>query len=191
MAILRHLGTMTIPNKRIAVPLVRQAYDYSCGPAALASCLYYWGVWDGREPELYSLLNTDEEGTSGYDIMSVAISFGLQVVYKKGLILDDLEQYLNDGYTCILNIQAWGDFGPGTDFETVWEDGHYIVLTNLINDDVEYMDPSVPGQYVRLSRSKFEARWHDWSDDGETKEYHTAIMLKGDKAVDLTLPYRI
>jgi predicted double-glycine peptidase len=39
------------------VSLVRQAYEYSCGAAALASCR--------REPELYPLLNTDEDGTSG------------------------------------------------------------------------------------------------------------------------------
>lgn len=173
------------------VPLVRQAYDYSCGAASLASCLYYWGVWTGREPELYPLLGTDEDGTSGCDIIQVAISFGLQAVYKNGLILDDLRNYLDLGYTCILSVQAWGDYGADTDFSEVWEDGHYIVLTNLINDDVEYMDPSVPGRYVRLSRNEFEARWHDWSDDGLTKEYHTAIMLKGDKAVDLTVPFRI
>lgn len=173
------------------VPLVRQAYDYSCGAAALASCLYYWGVWIGREPELYPLLNTTENGTSGCDIIRVANGFGLSVVNRNDLDLLGLKEYLDLGYTCILNIQAWGDYGPSTDFSRVWEDGHYIVLTNLINDEVEYMDPSVPGQYVRLSNSNFMARWHDWSDDGLCHEYHTAIMIKGDKAVDLSLPFRI
>ena len=175
----------------ILVPLVRQAYDYSCGAAALASCLYYWGVWDGREPELYPLLNTDTEGTSGVDIMQVALHFGLDVIYKKNLSLGDLKPYLDSGYTAILNIQAWGSFTSETDFEEVWEDGHYIVLVNLINNDVVFMDPSIAGRYGLLSRGEFEARWHDWSDDGETKEYHTAILLKGDKPKDLTQPYRL
>lgn len=181
-----HLCTMTT-----YVPLVRQAYDYSCGAAALASCLYYWGIWTGREPELYPLLGTNEDGTSGCDIIRVANGFGLSVVYKNDLSLLELNQYLDLGYTCILNIQAWGDYGPDTDFDDVWEDGHYVVLTNLINDEVELMDPSVPGQYLRLSRGEFLARWHDWSDDGSAKEYHTAIMLLGQKAVDLSQPYRI
>lgn len=172
-------------------PLVRQAYDYSCGAAALASCLYYWGVWTGREPELYPLLGTDEEGTSGYSIMEVATSFGLEVIYRNNLKLNDLKGYLDSGYTCILNIQAWGNYTHMTEFEDVWEDGHYVVLANLINDDVELMDPSIAGQYGRLSRREFEARWHDWSDDGLTKEYHTAILLKGVKVIDLTQPYRI
>ncbi len=171
------------------VPLVRQAYDYSCGAAALASCLYYWGVWDGREPELYPLLNTDSEGTSGVDIMHTAESFGLEVIYRRNIGLGDLKGYLDLGYTAILNIQAWGQYNASTDFSEVWEDGHYVVLVNLINNDVLVMDPSIPGQYGLLSRNDFEARWHDWSDDGETKEYHTAILLKGDKPIDLSRPY--
>lgn len=173
------------------VPLVRQAFDYSCGAAALASCLYYWGVWEGRETELYPLLNTDSEGTSGEDIMLVAESFGLEVVYKNNLGIGDLKSYLDSGYTCILNIQAWGNYGPNADFEEVWEDGHYVVLANLISNEIEVMDPAIPGRYGILSITEFEARWHDWSDDGETKEHHTAILLRGTKVADLTQPYRI
>lgn len=173
------------------VPLVRQAYEYSCGAAALASCLYYWGVWGGREPELYPLLNTDEEGTSGCDIINVAQSFGLEVVYRNKLTINDLKEYLQLGYTAILNIQAWGQYDDTTDFEEVWEDGHYVVLVNLINDDIIIMDPSIAGRYGRLSRDKFEARWHDWSDDGLTKEYHTAIFLRGQKVADLNEAFDI
>lgn len=175
----------------INVPLVRQAYDYSCGAASLASCLYYWGVWTGREPELYSLLGTNEEGTSSFAIMEAATSFGLEVIYRNNLKINDLREYLASGYTCILNMQAWGGYNHMTDFEDIWDDGHYVVLVNLINDDVELMDPSIAGRYGRLSKAKFEARWHDWSDDGLTKEYHTAILLKGDKVVDLAQPYCI
>jgi hypothetical protein len=123
--------------------------------------------------------------------MDCAKSFGLEVLYYNNLEIGDLGAYLEAGYTCILNIQAWGNYDSMTDFEEVWEDGHYVVLVNLINDDVELMDPSIAGQYGRLSRKEFEARWHDWSDDGSSKEYHTAILLRGVKEVDLTQPYRI
>lgn len=170
------------------VPLVRQSYDYSCGAASLASCFYYWGVWSGREPELYPLLGTNNDGTKGQCIIQVAERFGLQVIYRHGLSLGDLKSYLESGYTAILNIQAWGTYGPSTNFEEVWEDGHYVVLVNLINNDIVFMDPSVAGQYASMSRNQFESRWHDWSDDGQTKEYHTAILLKGERVVDLTQP---
>lgn len=123
--------------------------------------------------------------------MEAARSFGLDVSYRNNLGLGDLKAYLDAGYTCILNIQAWGNYDSQTNFEEVWEDGHYVVLVNLINDDVEVMDPSIAGQYGRLSRNEFEARWHDWSDDGSSKEYHTAILLRGVKEIDLSQPYRI
>lgn len=173
------------------VPIVRQAFDYSCGAACLASCLYYWGVWDGREPELYQLLDTDIDGTSGHSIMEVAQSFGLEVVYRNNLGMGDLKAYLDMGYTAILNIQAWGQFDSTTDFGEVWEDGHYVVLVNLLNTEVLMMDPSVAGRYAIMSKTEFEARWHDWSDEGDSKEYHTAILLKGKRAIDLTQPYYI
>ena len=66
-----------------------------------------------------------------------------------------------------------------------------MVLANLINGSVVMMDPSVAGRYARLSRIEFEARWHDWSDDGSTKEYHTAILLKGKNKAELSIPYDI
>lgn len=173
------------------VPMVRQAYDYSCGAAALASCLYYWKVWDGREPELYQLLDTDIEGTSGASIMEVAGVFGLEVVYRNNLGISDLRSYLDLGYTAILNVQAWGNYGVETDFEEVWEDGHYVVLVNVTNSDIIIMDPAVAGRYTILSIAEFEKRWHDWSDDGDSKEYHTAILLKGNQVLDIGQPYRI
>jgi predicted double-glycine peptidase len=185
---LNHKGDISMATY---VPLVRQSYEYSCGAASLASCLYYWGVWSGREPELYSLLKTTTDGTLGCNIMQVASEFGLEVLYKRNLGIGDLKAYLDAGYTCILNMQAWGNYTTETNFEEVWEDGHYVVLVNLINDDIEVMDPSIAGQYGRLSNVKFETRWHDWSDDGNSKEYHTAILLRGQKVNDLSRPYRI
>lgn len=172
-------------------PLVRQATDFSCGPAALASCLYYWGVWDGRESELYPLLNTDCEGTSGCDIIQVAKEMGLQVQYHNNLSIGDLRQILADGWTAILNVQAWGKYDASTDFSQVWEDGHYVVLANLTDSDVVMMDPSVAGQYAILSIPQFEARWHDWSDEGDYQEFHTAILLRGEEVADLSHPLRI
>lgn len=172
-------------------PLVRQANDFSCGAAALASCLYYWGVWDGRETELYHDLGTTCDGTSGAGIMSVAERMGLQVQYRNKLTVDDLRVWMDKGWTAILNIQAWGKYDETTNFGEVWEDGHYVVLANLTNSDIIMMDPGVAGQYAIMSIEEFDQRWHDWSDEGDNQEFHTAILLKGDKVMDLAQPLRI
>ena len=172
-------------------PLVRQANDFSCGAAALASCLYYWGVWDGRETELYQDLGTTCDGTTGAGIISVAEKMGLQTRYHNNLSLGDLRQILSEGWTAILNVQAWGKYGPDTDFSEVWDDGHYVVLANLTDSDIIVMDPSVAGRYAILSLVQFESRWHDWSDEGDYQEFHTAILLRGDEVADLTQPLRI
>lgn len=172
-------------------PLVRQATDFSCGPAALASCLYYWGVFDGREDELYPLLGTTCEGTSGAGIMKAARSFGLQTRYMNNLTTNELRTILAAGWTAILNMQSWGKYDASTDFSQVWDDGHYVVLANLTDSDIVLMDPSVAGRYAILSIEQFESRWHDWSDDGDYQEFHTAILLKGDCVADLSQPLRI
>jgi predicted double-glycine peptidase len=172
-------------------PLVRQAYEYSCGAAALASCLYYWGVFTGRETELYQQLGTTTEGTCALGIMKTASSYGLEVRYRTRLTVDDLRVYLEQGHTCILNIQAWGEYDEHTNFGEVWEDGHYVVLANVTDSDIIIMDPSIPGQYGIMSIEQFNARWHDWSDDGDYCEYHTAILLRGEDIAELEKPFRI
>lgn len=168
-------------------PLVRQAYDYSCGAASLASCLYYWGVWTGREPELYSTLGTTCEGTCGAGIMKAAEAYGLEVKYRSKLTTDDLADWMDQGYTCILNIQAWGEYDEQTNFGEVWDDGHYVVLADVTDSDIIVMDPSIPGQYGTISIKQFNERWHD----GEDREYHTAILLKGEKAINTAELFRI
>jgi uncharacterized protein len=172
-------------------PLVRQATDFSCGPAALASCLYYWGVWDGRESELYPLLGTTCDGTNAAGIMRVAEGFGLTVEYKNKLTVSDLKDILAAGWTAILNVQAWGKYDETTNFGEVWDDGHYVVLANLTDSDIVMMDPSVAGRYAILSIAQFDERWHDWNDEGSEHEFHTAILLRGQVPMDLSQPLRI
>ena len=175
--------------KPIKVPLVRQSHEYSCGAASLASCLYYWGVWSGRETELYPIIGTSRDGTRGNGIIRGAKHFGLDVVYKDRLSINDLSKLIADGYTAILDIQAWGSYTSETDFEKVWNDGHYVVLVNVINDQVILMDPAVPGRYTSISKSRLEERWHDWNDTGSKKEYHGAILIKGKRSIDSLSEY--
>lgn len=163
----------------LRIPLVRQSQDYSCGAASLASVFYYWGVWDGREPELFPLLDTNEEGTGGESIMQVARDFGLSASYEENMTIDRLNALVQEGNTLIINIQAWVT-SPIVDWSQVWDDGHYVVVVGIKDGIVFMMDPATAGRYGMLTVSDLEARWHDYTDeDGSGYAHHPAIIIKG------------
>lgn len=163
------------------VPLVRQAYEYSCGAASLASCLYYWNVWDGREPELYPHTGTTHYGTSGRGITKVARRKGLKARTERGMTIKRLRTLLRQGKTVILSIQAWGVYDKDTNMEDIWEDGHYVVLVDIKGRLVTMMDPAVAGKYHMMTVDELLACWHDYSDTGDKKEHYSGIVLWGKK----------
>jgi predicted double-glycine peptidase len=150
-----------------AIPLLQQELEYSCGAASLASILIYWQVWSGQEDELYSLLNTDMDGTRGEKLIEVAQSFGLTAWSESELWIDDLRRYLLEGCTLILSIQAEG---------VGWEEGHYVVLAEVQADKVVVMDPAW-GEYRTISIVELMTIWHDYDDQGR-HDYQGAIILK-------------
>lgn len=170
----------------ILVPIVRQRHDYSCGAACLASCLSYWGLWENTgESELYSLLGTTTAGTSAAQITAAAKEYDLQVEYQLQLTIPDLQRIVAEGKTAILSVQAWGDYPPDTDMRTIWESGHYVVLVKATNSHVTVMDPDLPtGSYRTLQIDQFQRGWHDYSDDGELREYGAALVLSLPKEED-------
>jgi len=175
----------------IYVPLVRQAYEYSCGAASLASCLYYWGKWDGREPELYSRCGTTNQGTSSSGLIKTARQFGLKVKYRRGLQIKDLRKLVKQGRTVILSIQAWGNYTSKTNMMDIWEDGHYVVLVGIRGDEVLLMDPGLAGSYRVMTVNRLLQCWHDWSDSGDSKEYNTGIILWGRQVKKAIRPLKI
>lgn len=175
----------------IYVPLVRQAYEYSCGAASLASCLYYWGKWDGREPELYNRCGTTDQGTASAGLIKVAKEYGLRVSYKSGLRVADLKRLVSEGKTVILSIQAWGDYKKTTNMMDIWEDGHYVVLVGFRGAEVMLMDPGLAGTYRVMPVSQLLECWHDWSDTGDSKEFNTGIILSGRRVKSAIRPIKI
>jgi len=174
----------------VYVPLVRQSYEYSCGAACLASVLYYWGVWDGREPELYPLCGTTWNGTPGKGIIEVCKSFDLDVSSRSSLDMEDLAGLIVEGYTVILSIQAWGNYTEDTDMRQVWDDGHYVVLVGVEGDEVILMDPSVAGSYRRMSVKELMACWHDYDDSGEM-DWCAGIIIRGQGPAGAVRPVSI
>ncbi len=154
----------------------------------LTSILYYWGVYDDGEGALYSsLMTTPEDGTEPKMLAKIAQKkFGLEAKIKVRQTINDLRQALRDGYTTIIDIQAWHEDalrrGP-IDWKNTWEDGHYVVVVGLDNQYIYVMDPSLHGGYGFIPLHELMDRWHDYEDRTGTvqRNYQLAIYIRGEK----------
>ncbi|HEY8280705.1 MAG TPA: cysteine peptidase family C39 domain-containing protein [Bdellovibrionota bacterium] len=177
-----------LPANHLAVPVVSQATNYTCGAAALLSVLYYWHVTDENESTLAKALEADpENGTTPEKIQEVAKTFGLQAEIREGLNLGDLEAALKKGETVIVEAQAWRSEGqPELPWSEVWEDGHYLVLIGMDAHYVYFMDPSAHTGYGYIPRDEFMDRWHDYDvyDGNPVRHYQLAIFLKGGRSLN-------
>lgn len=189
----RDPGTPELPANALRVPLVSQATDYTCGPAALLSILLYWNLdADLNESDLArSMGTTYENGTSPAQIIAFAKSRGLETKLRENLSLDDLRNALKAGETWMLMIQAWSDdppvWGPPLPrWSERWGDGHYGVLVAMDSENIYLMDPSSRGQYGYMPLKEFVDRWHDLDFDPvqqvERKFNHAAITFRGESA---------
>jgi ABC-type bacteriocin/lantibiotic exporter with double-glycine peptidase domain len=151
--------------KLLPVPLISQAHPYSCGAAALMATLVYFGRFDEAESRLDDELGVDpKQGTRVTSIVAAARRFGLQAEARTGMTLDDLGREVSRGSVVIVAIQAWPS-AKIEDWNTSWEDGHYVVVVGLSAERVFVMDPSVRTGYAYLRRKDFLARWHDYDLD--------------------------
>ena len=174
----------SLPKNSIMLPLMRQSTFYTCGVASLQSCLYYWQVYDSTEEQLaIQCGTTEEQGTPPESIVKVAQSYNLTAFLKENCDLNDLKVAIHDGFTVILDVQAWTDLQEPVDWKNDWEDGHYVGLVGIDDEYVYLMDPSTGGTYAFVPISELLDRWHDYEllEDGSRREYvHSAIYIKGD-----------
>ncbi|MBI3533954.1 MAG: C39 family peptidase [Deltaproteobacteria bacterium] len=177
----------SLPKNYLQVPIIRQATDYSCGPASLLGVLNYWQVYEGAESELYSVLGTTEKnGTEPQKLLEGAKKYGLTADMKENLELADLKAALQKSETVILSYQAWRDEdSKDKPWSEIWEDGHYGVLVAMDSEFLYLMDPSYARGYVYVSQAEFLERWHDYEDrEGKKWKYqHIAIFIHGEKPV--------
>lgn len=153
----------TLPDNAFAMPLVRQQQDYSCGPAAMSAVLQYFGVWKGREQELYKLLETSTiHGTLPENLALGARHFGLTATVEQLMTVEKLRALLAEGKTVILELQAWREPAkPQKRWRDTWADGHYVVLIGMDAEFAYCMDPSTEGAYTYLPLRELIERWHD------------------------------
>jgi len=164
----------------IKIPMVRQPNDYSCGACCVQSILSYYG----RELDQKTLekdTNTSKEaGADHRDIIKCFKSKGLEVELQKGMLLSDLQLFIDEEVPVIVMIQAWAK-NP-TDLEKGWNNGHYVVVIGYDENNIYCMDPSVLGNYAYLKRDEFLKRWHD--QDMDIKLRQAGIIVKGVKMYD-------
>lgn len=173
-----------LPEAAFPLPLVTQRTNYSCGAAALLSVLKYWRAFDGVEQDLYGPLGTTRaQGTHPAKITEVARKFGLQAQFGENLKLADLWNALRAGGTVILDLQAWADEEPSSpgEWDALWEDGHYVVLTAMDENYLYAMDPSTEDAYTYVHLEEFMHRWHDYeTENGRPRRYfQSAIFIRG------------
>lgn len=174
----------------------RQETDYSCGVAAFMPIGRYWGVYNGPEKELYRLFEVDPEtGTPELALEKGAKYFGLEAFIRQNVSIATLRLALAEGYTPILEIQAWPiNPTPGFDWENDWDDGHYVALMAIDDHYAYFMDSAVEehGQYAAMSLRDLDKRWHNWADlgppTGEFKAQHLAVFIRGHKRYPIDLP---
>jgi len=174
-----------LPDDALKIPLTPQATSYSCGAAAMLAVLIYWQVYDGNESSLYEpLKTTPENGTDPVNMLKFAQELGLKAELRMRQTLDDVEEKFDEGYTIILDFQAWAEdrrVTPLTDWPNRWEDGHYAVLVAYDDYNLYFMDPSTHARYAFVPRKEFLDRWHDYEErDGvRVENYQLALYIKG------------
>jgi predicted double-glycine peptidase len=169
-----------VPPRALGVPAVRQATDYSCGPAALLAVLRYWRAFGGGERDLYAPLHTSvKDGTEPWALEAYARERGLTAQYRVGATVDELRRALAAGQTVILDLQAWRDDDRA--WSTDWDDGHYVVLIAMDARRLYVMDPSADSGYAWLELDDFVTRWHDYVKEGDriVRLQHMAVFVAG------------
>ncbi len=150
----------------IHIPITRQATNYTCGAAVLASVLHWLDPkLDFTEDKLARQLKSNRtDGTTIASIDAFAKGLGLYVNWRDAWTIGDLEGSVAKGIPVIVLIQAYADFGSAGsayDWKNDWKNGHFVVVNGLDEKNVYMMDPSSRGTYTYIPRKDFLDRWHD------------------------------
>jgi predicted double-glycine peptidase len=187
-------GEVALPANALAVPLVRQETNYSCGDAVVLALLRYWKQDQyaaTKESALYAPLETTaEDGTDPHPMGAYLSSLGLGADYRDGVetTLRDLESAIDRHEPPIVNLQAWRDEQTNkADWATDWDDGHYVVLVGYDSARWYFMDPSTDGEYAFMPKAELEDRWHDVVGPASVHTQHITLFVHGDgSALDPT-----
>jgi len=133
------------------------------------------------------MLNTTEDaGTRPETTGTVSRSLGLSAGMRTDRSLKELEASLSAGIPVIAGMQAWRDNTSPPFWADDWDDGHYLVVIGLGNENAYLEDLPILGARSMIPRNEFLARWHDLDekdirDPGVTTYRRPGIFIRGEK----------
>ena len=156
----------TAEPKLIAIPLMRQATDHTCGVASLQAILAYYGV-DCREDLLAQKLKADQYANID-EIGNYMTGLGFTVKRHDNMSLAQLKDCIDRGQPLMVCVQAWEPEGTTLEqYQNCWDAGHWVVVIGYDAQNIYVMDPSTAGNYAFVPTAEFMVRWHD-RDDRQT-----------------------
>lgn len=165
----------------IKVPLCLQENPYSCGVACVQSILAGYGLIY-RQDALSELLKQKPVfGTDYRNIISYMEMLGFQVSFHIDMDIELVREYIDEGITPILVIQAWKE--DAIDYPCDWRDSHYVIACGYDENRLLFMDPWTLGNYTFITEHDLINRWH-FVDLSGSHYYNSGLILKHD-----TLPY--
>lgn len=141
---------------------VMQATSYTCGVACALAILDYYGIAEPEDRVASQFGATEEGGTSPSQLLTGFASYGLEAVLKEQTTLDDLRRNLEQGLPTMVAVQAWLEAYPSPDWSQHWEDGHWLIVIGMDEQNVYFEDPSLLRARGWLAKAEFMERWHDY-----------------------------
>ena len=167
----------------IDFPELRQTYNYDCGVTSLQQVLCYYGI-EIRESVILEEAKEIDAGIcdKGMKLLAVkeyAEKKGLKAEIKENLTPAELITYIDNKFPVIVLLQAWRDEQSPKNWSDDYLDGHYVVAIGYTKEKIIFEDPSSFNRTF-LSFEELAERWHDSSDDDETKRiYGVGIIISG------------
>ncbi len=166
----------------IKVPLCFQETEYTCGVACVQSVLAGYGIVY-RQDVLADILKTRPVyGTDYQNILRFLQMLGFQAAFHYDMNIDMIKEYIKNGVTPMLMIQAWK--GDAIDYRYDWRDSHYVLSCGYEEHRLLFMDPYTLGNYTYLSDFELMKRWHTIDSLGNHYS-NTGIIIRNEN-----LPYR-
>lgn len=159
----------------IKVPLCLQETPYTCGVACVQSILAGFGIICHQDYLSEMLKQKPIYGTDYKNIIIFLEMLGFQVSYHTEMTIETLKEYINDGITPLLILQAWKD--DEIDYTYDWKDSHYVIACGHDEKAIIFMDPWTLGHYTYISNSELMKRWHAL-DSSFHHHYYSGLIIK-------------
>lgn len=148
----------------IALPLVGQEADHTCGAAALRAIALHHGIAITERALVDAMLRFDDRGSDPVHVRAGAAQLGLVVDEHRGMTDAQLRTCLDAGHPVMVTLQ-------------VDDGGHWMVASGHDDATVYFMDPMRDDALATLTWAELAARWHDveGDDDRPLVRYGIAI----------------